>query len=112
MAGRKRGRPKKMSAANPERKPRKSQTALDLLHAPASSQTAAPSPQGESAASGPTAPLTSPPRGSGRGDGSRAEWLGAADALGRPPGLSTPGRPAPERVPLRALPASCRPRLW
>ncbi|XP_053076153.1 histone-lysine N-methyltransferase, H3 lysine-79 specific isoform X2 [Acinonyx jubatus] len=45
MAGRKRGRPKKMSAANPERKPRKSQTALDLLHAPASSQTAAPSPQ-------------------------------------------------------------------
>ncbi|XP_039103912.1 histone-lysine N-methyltransferase, H3 lysine-79 specific isoform X2 [Hyaena hyaena] len=45
MAGRKRGRPKKMSTANPERKPKKSQTALDLLHGQASSQTAAPSPQ-------------------------------------------------------------------
>ncbi|XP_077913993.1 histone-lysine N-methyltransferase, H3 lysine-79 specific isoform X1 [Halichoerus grypus] len=45
MAGRKRGRPKKMSTANPERKPKKSQTALDLLHAQAASQTAAPSPQ-------------------------------------------------------------------
>uniref|UniRef100_A0A452SR11 Histone-lysine N-methyltransferase, H3 lysine-79 specific n=1 Tax=Ursus americanus TaxID=9643 RepID=A0A452SR11_URSAM len=45
MAGRKRGRPKKMSTANPERKPKKSQTALDLLHAQAAAQTAAPSPQ-------------------------------------------------------------------
>ncbi|XP_059243598.1 histone-lysine N-methyltransferase, H3 lysine-79 specific, partial [Mustela nigripes] len=45
MAGRKRGRPKKMSTANPERKPKKSQTALDLLHAQAAPQTAAPSPQ-------------------------------------------------------------------
>jgi len=53
MAGRKRGRPKKMSTANPERKPKKSQTALDLLHAQAASQTAAPSPQGEPAACGP-----------------------------------------------------------
>jgi H3 lysine-79-specific histone-lysine N-methyltransferase len=47
MAGRKRGRPKKMSTANPERKPKKNQTALDLLHAQTSSQTASPSPQGE-----------------------------------------------------------------
>uniref|UniRef100_A0A8C9PG34 Histone-lysine N-methyltransferase, H3 lysine-79 specific n=1 Tax=Spermophilus dauricus TaxID=99837 RepID=A0A8C9PG34_SPEDA len=38
MAGRKRGRPKKMNTANPERKPKKNQPALDLLH----SQTAAP----------------------------------------------------------------------
>ncbi|XP_073910663.1 histone-lysine N-methyltransferase, H3 lysine-79 specific isoform X4 [Castor canadensis] len=45
MAGRKRGRPKKMSTANPERKPKKNQTALDLLHAQTSSQTASPSPQ-------------------------------------------------------------------
>lgn len=53
MAGRKRGRPKKMSTANPERKPKKSQTALDLLHAQATPQTAAPSPQGEPAVGGP-----------------------------------------------------------
>ncbi|XP_012601130.2 histone-lysine N-methyltransferase, H3 lysine-79 specific isoform X2 [Microcebus murinus] len=45
MAGRKRGRPKKMSTANPERRPKKSQTALDLLHAQTTSQTASPSPQ-------------------------------------------------------------------
>ncbi|XP_036280024.1 histone-lysine N-methyltransferase, H3 lysine-79 specific isoform X6 [Pipistrellus kuhlii] len=45
LAGRKRGRPKKMSTANPERKPKKSPTALDLLHAQTVSQTAAPSPQ-------------------------------------------------------------------
>ncbi|XP_057566384.1 histone-lysine N-methyltransferase, H3 lysine-79 specific isoform X2 [Hippopotamus amphibius kiboko] len=45
MAGRKRGRPKKMSAANPERKPRKTQSALDLLHAQAVSRAASPSPQ-------------------------------------------------------------------
>ncbi|KAG8519153.1 Histone-lysine N-methyltransferase, H3 lysine-79 specific [Galemys pyrenaicus] len=45
MAGRKRGRPKKMSTANPERKPKKNQTALDLLHAQTVSQTASPSPQ-------------------------------------------------------------------
>ncbi|ELK19334.1 Histone-lysine N-methyltransferase, H3 lysine-79 specific [Pteropus alecto] len=44
LAGRKRGRPKKMSTANPERKPRKSPTALDLLHAQTVSQAAA-SPQ-------------------------------------------------------------------
>lgn len=34
MAGRKRGRPKKMSAASAERKSKKSQSALDLLHSP------------------------------------------------------------------------------
>ncbi|XP_045399933.1 histone-lysine N-methyltransferase, H3 lysine-79 specific isoform X3 [Lemur catta] len=45
MAGRKRGRPKKMSTANPERRPKKSQTALDLLHTQTASQTASPSPQ-------------------------------------------------------------------
>nr|XP_031529725.1 histone-lysine N-methyltransferase, H3 lysine-79 specific [Vicugna pacos] len=45
MAGRKRGRPKKMSAANPERKPKKAQGALDLLHAQAVSRAASPSPQ-------------------------------------------------------------------
>ncbi|XP_045686989.1 histone-lysine N-methyltransferase, H3 lysine-79 specific isoform X2 [Phyllostomus hastatus] len=45
LAGRKRGRPKKMSTANPERKPKKNPTALDLLHAQTVSQTAAPSPQ-------------------------------------------------------------------
>ncbi|KAK2086944.1 Histone-lysine N-methyltransferase, H3 lysine-79 specific [Saguinus oedipus] len=45
MAGRKRGRPKKMSTANPERKPKKNQTALELLHAQTVSQTAASSPQ-------------------------------------------------------------------
>ncbi|KAM5238129.1 histone-lysine N-methyltransferase, H3 lysine-79 specific isoform 2-T2 [Ctenodactylus gundi] len=45
MAGRKRGRPKKMSTANPERKPKKNQTALDLLHAQTVSQTASSSPQ-------------------------------------------------------------------
>uniref|UniRef100_A0A2K5PU18 Histone-lysine N-methyltransferase, H3 lysine-79 specific n=1 Tax=Cebus imitator TaxID=2715852 RepID=A0A2K5PU18_CEBIM len=45
MAGRKRGRPKKMNTANPERKPKKNQTALDLLHAQTVSQTAASSPQ-------------------------------------------------------------------
>lgn len=47
MAGRKRGRPKKMNAANPERKPKKNQTALDLLHSQTVSQTASSSPQGE-----------------------------------------------------------------
>ncbi|XP_072457569.1 histone-lysine N-methyltransferase, H3 lysine-79 specific isoform X1 [Notamacropus eugenii] len=45
MAGRKRGRPKKMSAANPERKPKKTPTALELLHAQTVSQAAASSPQ-------------------------------------------------------------------
>lgn len=49
LAGRKRGRPKKMSTANPERKPKKSPTALDLLRAQTASQTAAASPQGEPA---------------------------------------------------------------
>lgn len=34
MAGRKRGRPKKMSAASAERKSKKSQSTLDLLHSP------------------------------------------------------------------------------
>lgn len=47
MAGRKRGRPKKMSTANPERKPKKTQSALDLLHAQTVSRAASPSPQGE-----------------------------------------------------------------
>ncbi|XP_006898041.1 PREDICTED: histone-lysine N-methyltransferase, H3 lysine-79 specific [Elephantulus edwardii] len=45
MAGRKRGRPKKMSAANPERRAKKSQTALDLLHAQTTPPTAPSSPQ-------------------------------------------------------------------
>ncbi|XP_004378555.1 histone-lysine N-methyltransferase, H3 lysine-79 specific [Trichechus manatus latirostris] len=45
MAGRKRGRPKKMSTANPERRPKKSQTALDLLHTQTVPQTAPSSPQ-------------------------------------------------------------------
>lgn len=48
MAGRKRGRPKKLSAAHPERKTRKGQTPLELLHsqtAPDASG-ASPSPQG------------------------------------------------------------------
>ncbi|XP_068930104.1 histone-lysine N-methyltransferase, H3 lysine-79 specific isoform X8 [Petaurus breviceps papuanus] len=45
MAGRKRGRPKKMSAANPERKPKKTPSALELLHAQTVSQAAASSPQ-------------------------------------------------------------------
>ncbi|XP_012878156.1 PREDICTED: histone-lysine N-methyltransferase, H3 lysine-79 specific [Dipodomys ordii] len=45
MAGRKRGRPKKMSTANPERKPKKNQTALDLLNTQTTSQTTSPSPQ-------------------------------------------------------------------
>lgn len=47
MAGRKRGRPKKMNTANPERKPKKNQTALDLLHSQTVSRTASSSPQGE-----------------------------------------------------------------
>ncbi|XP_007949257.1 histone-lysine N-methyltransferase, H3 lysine-79 specific [Orycteropus afer afer] len=45
MAGRKRGRPKKMSTANSERRPKKSQGALDLLHAQTTPQTAPSSPQ-------------------------------------------------------------------
>uniref|UniRef100_A0A8C3XCN6 Histone-lysine N-methyltransferase, H3 lysine-79 specific n=1 Tax=Catagonus wagneri TaxID=51154 RepID=A0A8C3XCN6_9CETA len=45
MAGRKRGRPKKMSATNPERKPKKTQSALDLLHAQTVSRAASPSLQ-------------------------------------------------------------------
>ncbi|XP_075400826.1 histone-lysine N-methyltransferase, H3 lysine-79 specific isoform X1 [Tenrec ecaudatus] len=45
MAGRKRGRPKKMSTANPERRPKKSQSPLDLLPAQSTPQTAPPSPQ-------------------------------------------------------------------
>ncbi|ELV09260.1 Histone-lysine N-methyltransferase, H3 lysine-79 specific, partial [Tupaia chinensis] len=45
LAGRKRGRPKKLSTANPERKPKKSQAALELLHAQTVSQTAPSSPQ-------------------------------------------------------------------
>uniref|UniRef100_A0A8C0JCM4 Histone-lysine N-methyltransferase, H3 lysine-79 specific n=1 Tax=Chelonoidis abingdonii TaxID=106734 RepID=A0A8C0JCM4_CHEAB len=45
MAGRKRGRPKKMNAANAERKTKKNQTALELLHAPTVSQTPSSSPQ-------------------------------------------------------------------
>ncbi|NXH16346.1 DOT1L protein, partial [Bucco capensis] len=45
LAGRKRGRPKKMNPANPERKAKKSQTALELLHAQTVSQTSSSSPQ-------------------------------------------------------------------
>ncbi|KAJ1060156.1 hypothetical protein K5549_004594 [Capra hircus] len=45
MVGRKRGRPKKMSATNPERKPKKTQSALDLLHAQTVSRAASPLPQ-------------------------------------------------------------------
>ena len=47
MVGRKRGRPKKMSATNPERKPKKTQSSLDLLHAQTVSRAASPLPQGE-----------------------------------------------------------------
>lgn len=47
MVGRKRGRPKKMSATNPERKPKKTQSSLDLLHAQTASRAASPLPQGE-----------------------------------------------------------------
>ncbi|XP_064031171.1 histone-lysine N-methyltransferase, H3 lysine-79 specific isoform X4 [Pogoniulus pusillus] len=45
MAGRKRGRPKKMNPASTERKTKKNQTALELLHAQTVSQTASSSPQ-------------------------------------------------------------------
>ncbi|XP_065434713.1 histone-lysine N-methyltransferase, H3 lysine-79 specific isoform X4 [Chrysemys picta bellii] len=45
MAGRKRGRPKKMNTANTERKTKKNQTALELLHAQTVSQTPSSSPQ-------------------------------------------------------------------
>ncbi|XP_010826728.1 PREDICTED: histone-lysine N-methyltransferase, H3 lysine-79 specific [Bison bison bison] len=45
MVGRKRGRPKKMSATNPERKPKKTQSSLDLLHAQTASRAASPLPQ-------------------------------------------------------------------
>ncbi|XP_058513580.1 histone-lysine N-methyltransferase, H3 lysine-79 specific isoform X2 [Ochotona princeps] len=45
MAGRRRGRPKKLSAVDPERKPRKSRAVLDALHTPAAPPTAPPSPQ-------------------------------------------------------------------
>ncbi|NXN24891.1 DOT1L protein, partial [Nycticryphes semicollaris] len=45
MAGRKRGRPKKMNTANTERKAKKNQTALELLHAQTVSQTSSSSPQ-------------------------------------------------------------------
>uniref|UniRef100_A0ACB8F1Z5 Histone-lysine N-methyltransferase, H3 lysine-79 specific n=1 Tax=Sphaerodactylus townsendi TaxID=933632 RepID=A0ACB8F1Z5_9SAUR len=48
MAGRKRGRPKKMNVVNPERKTKKNQTALELLHAQTISQTCSSSPQGSS----------------------------------------------------------------
>ncbi|XP_075300582.1 histone-lysine N-methyltransferase, H3 lysine-79 specific isoform X4 [Opisthocomus hoazin] len=45
MAGRKRGRPKKMNTTNTERKTKKNQTALELLHAQTVSQTSSSSPQ-------------------------------------------------------------------
>ncbi|NWI89908.1 DOT1L protein, partial [Pitta sordida] len=45
MAGRKRGRPKKMNPASTERKTKKNQTALELLHAQTVSQTSSSSPQ-------------------------------------------------------------------
>lgn len=47
MAGRKRGRPKKMNTASTERKTKKNQTALEILHAQTVSQTSSSSPQGE-----------------------------------------------------------------
>ncbi|KAH0514136.1 Histone-lysine N-methyltransferase, H3 lysine-79 specific [Microtus ochrogaster] len=54
MAGRKRGRPKKMSAANAERKSKKSQSALDLLH---SSPPAPPSASPQDAYRAPHSPF-------------------------------------------------------
>ncbi|XP_066491780.1 histone-lysine N-methyltransferase, H3 lysine-79 specific isoform X2 [Tiliqua scincoides] len=45
MAGRKRGRPKKMNVVNSERKTKKNQSALELLHAQTVSQTCTSSPQ-------------------------------------------------------------------
>ncbi|XP_061456564.1 histone-lysine N-methyltransferase, H3 lysine-79 specific isoform X2 [Rhineura floridana] len=45
MAGRKRGRPKKMNIVNSERKTKRNQTALELLHAQTVSQTCPSSPQ-------------------------------------------------------------------
>nr|XP_054506282.1 histone-lysine N-methyltransferase, H3 lysine-79 specific isoform X7 [Agelaius phoeniceus] len=45
MAGRKRGRPKKMNTASTERKTKKNQTALEILHAQTVSQTSSSSPQ-------------------------------------------------------------------
>ncbi|XP_063003238.1 histone-lysine N-methyltransferase, H3 lysine-79 specific isoform X2 [Elgaria multicarinata webbii] len=45
MAGRKRGRPKKMNVVNAERKTKKSQTALELLHAQTVTQACSSSPQ-------------------------------------------------------------------
>ncbi|XP_057345617.1 histone-lysine N-methyltransferase, H3 lysine-79 specific isoform X4 [Manis pentadactyla] len=45
LAGRKRGRPKKAGTAHPERRPRRGQAALDLLHAQTLSQTVSPTPQ-------------------------------------------------------------------
>ncbi|XP_019368868.1 PREDICTED: histone-lysine N-methyltransferase, H3 lysine-79 specific isoform X2 [Gavialis gangeticus] len=45
MAGRKRGRPKKMNNTNMDRKTKKNQTALELLHAQTVSQTSSSSPQ-------------------------------------------------------------------
>uniref|UniRef100_A0A8C5T102 DOT1 like histone lysine methyltransferase n=1 Tax=Laticauda laticaudata TaxID=8630 RepID=A0A8C5T102_LATLA len=45
MAGRKRGRPKKMNVVNADRKIKKNQTALELLHAQTVSQTNSSSPQ-------------------------------------------------------------------
>ncbi|NXF12581.1 DOT1L protein, partial [Smithornis capensis] len=45
MAGRKRGRPKKMNPVSTERKTKKNQTALELLHAQTVSQTSSSSPQ-------------------------------------------------------------------
>uniref|UniRef100_A0A8D0H8X9 Histone-lysine N-methyltransferase, H3 lysine-79 specific n=1 Tax=Sphenodon punctatus TaxID=8508 RepID=A0A8D0H8X9_SPHPU len=45
MAGRKRGRPKKLNVTNTEHKAKKNQTALELLHAQTVSQTSSSSPQ-------------------------------------------------------------------
>nr|XP_028569543.1 histone-lysine N-methyltransferase, H3 lysine-79 specific isoform X2 [Podarcis muralis] len=45
MAGRKRGRPKKMNIVSSERKPKRNQTALELLHAQTVSQACSSSPQ-------------------------------------------------------------------
>uniref|UniRef100_A0A8C9PGJ7 Histone-lysine N-methyltransferase, H3 lysine-79 specific n=1 Tax=Spermophilus dauricus TaxID=99837 RepID=A0A8C9PGJ7_SPEDA len=57
MAGRKRGRPKKMNTANPERKPKKNQPALDLLHSQTASRTGTASSSPQDACRSPHSPF-------------------------------------------------------
>ncbi|XP_049643868.1 histone-lysine N-methyltransferase, H3 lysine-79 specific isoform X2 [Suncus etruscus] len=57
MAGRKRGRPKKLSAAHPERKPRKGQTPLELLHSQTAPDAAGASPSPQDAYKSPHSPF-------------------------------------------------------